>query len=88
MVGKKAWEYIQKNKIIIDKVILVDVEYGELKCIYEYNIEELEKKDFKFDDGTWQYENEEAYTLLYGVSFKHNHNVEIVHVTKSWFISL
>jgi len=91
MIGKEAQEYLEKNKNIIDKVILVDVEEGTpLKCLYYKDIDEVLKayswKDssFKDDNNEWYSYDNEAYCLLVGVTFNHHEEFELEVWEKDW----
>ena len=101
MIGKEAQEYIEKNKDIIDKVIIIDYEGYGIKCMYYEDVQEVLKgfkwKDsrFKTDNGEWDTEEpycdggDVSYTILKGITFKrYEEDLEIEIYTKGYVATL
>lgn len=84
MIGKEAWDFINKYKDIIETVTIVDVEYDELKCFYIKDIEDVlnDPHWFKSDiTDDWEEYDEYAYTMIYEVSFNNSANIDLTKMT-------
>jgi len=94
MIGKVAYQYLIKNKDIINEFTLIDVEYGKVKWLHSYSIDDLEEKMFKNDFDYWEDEEFEGkedfteygefYTYLYGVKFNGFNNIHIEQFTEGY----
>ena len=72
LIGKEAWNWLQDNKIYLEKVKIADIEFYYnkpfIKCSYDIKPNEIDINWFKNDDGNWSKITEE-HSIIIEVKF-------------------